>query len=125
MIIGTGIDITEILRIEKLLKKGVFIKRFFSEKEEAYFIKRKNAPQTVAGAYSAKEAFAKALGTGVRGFSLKDVEVLHDELGKPYLSLSKEAEKTAKKMGIKKLFLSISHSEEYAVASVIAEGDED
>ena len=124
MIIGTGIDITEIERIKKLLSKGGFIERFFSFCEAEYFKKRKYAPETVAGAYAAKEAFSKALGSGVRGFNLKDVEVLHDELGKPYIRLSGEAKTISKKCGIKKLFVSISHSELYAVSSVIAEGDD-
>ena len=124
MIIGTGIDITEIARIEKLLEKGGFTERFFTEKENGYFAKRKFAPQTVAGVYAAKEAFSKALGTGVRGFNLKDVEVLYTELGKPYIVLTGEAKKIAERCAIKKLFVSISHSDLYAVSSVIAEGDD-
>lgn len=124
MIIGTGIDITEVERIKKLLLKGGFIERFFSSDEAEYFKKRKYAPETVAGAYASKEAFSKALGSGIRGFNLKDVEVLHDELGKPYIRLSGEAKIIAERCGIKKLFVSISHSEFYAVSSVIAEGDD-
>ena len=124
MIKGTGIDITEISRIEKAMKKEGFIKRFFSENEEKYFAKKNYPPESVAGAFSAKEAFSKALGSGIRGFNLKDVEVMQDCLGKPYLVLSENAKELSEKLGIKNLFLSISHSENYAIASVIAEGDE-
>lgn len=123
MIIGTGIDIVEISRIKKLIENGTFTERFFSERENAYFSSKKYAPETVAGAFCAKEAFSKALGTGIRGFSLKEVEVLHDDLGKPYLVLSGDAKNAAEKSGIKKLFLSVSHSDFFAVANVIAEGE--
>ena len=93
MIIGVGIDITEIERIKKILEKDGFIERFFTENEAQDFAERKFSPQTVAGTFAAKEAASKALGTGIRGFNLKDVEVLHNSLGAPYLRLHRDAEK--------------------------------
>lgn len=123
MIIGTGIDITEIKRIENALLKGDFLGRFFTENEAEYFATKKNSAESVAGAFCSKEAFSKALGTGIRNFNLKDIEVLHTELGKPYIKLHKNAKDICESMGVKNIFLSISHSDAYAIANVILEGD--
>ena len=105
MIIGVGIDIIEVERIEKLLNDN-FITRNFSEAELEFNSK----PESVAGSFAAKEAFAKALGTGFRGFNLHDVEVLRDELGAPYIIFQgKQAN----------AHVSISHTKSTAVAVVI------
>lgn len=113
MIVGIGTDIIEIERIEKAMSKLHFCRRFFSDRENHYFQTRNYAPQTVAANFCAKEAFSKALGTGIRGFSLKDVEVLRDELGKPYIECG----------GICKdiVHVSISHCAAYATAYVVIE----
>lgn len=124
MIKGIGTDIIEIWRIEKALLNDRFLDRFFSENERTYIEERKNAAQTVAGIYAAKEAFSKALGTGIRDFGLSDVEILHDNLGKPYIYAKNNAKIKMDELLIKNVHLSISHSEKYAVATVIAEGDE-
>ena len=75
----------------------------------------------MAGNFAGKEAFSKAIGTGIRGFQLEEVEILRDELGKPHIALSGAAKKIADEMGISGLYISISHSKHYAVAQVIAE----
>lgn len=113
MIIGIGTDIVEIARIEKAMSKADFCRRFFSDEENEYFEKRGFAPQTVAGNFCAKEAFVKAMGTGFRGIALRDIEVLRDEKGKPYIKCG----------GIcgYKIHVSISHSREYATAQVVIE----
>lgn len=121
MIYGIGIDITEIERIEKALKAERFLERFFSEEEIKYFKSKKHMAQSVAANFAAKEAFSKAIGTGIRGFSLAEVEILRDDLGKPHISLSGDAKKITDELGISGLFVSISHSEKYAVAQVLAE----
>lgn len=121
MIYGTGIDIVEIGRIKKAMEKPKFLERFFSQEEIAYFQSRGLAAQSVAANFAGKEAFSKAIGTGVRGFSLCEVEILRDETGKPHIALSGAAKKIVDEAGISGLFISISHSEEYAVAQVIAE----
>ncbi len=121
MIYGAGIDIVEIARIEKAMQKPNFLQHVFSEDEIAYFQSKKLAPQSVAANYAGKEAFSKALGTGVRGFSLREVEILRDDLGKPCISLSGEAKKMADQRQITGLFVSLSHDGAYAVAQVIAE----
>ena len=118
MIFGTGIDIIEIERIQKAIENTNFTKRFFSEKEQEYFLKKNMRPETVAGNFAAKEAFSKALGTGFSGFELKDVEILRDGLGKPYIEVG---ESLTEKLDGKRIFVSISHSEKYAVANVIIE----
>lgn len=121
MIYGTGVDIVEIDRIGKAMKRPRFLQRFFSEEERAYFSERNLAPQSVAGNFAGKEAFSKALGTGFRGFSPSEVEILRDEAGKPHIALTGAAKKTADEMGINGLYISISHSKKYAIAQVIAE----
>lgn len=113
-----GIDLVYVPRIEALLKKGPFLQRFFTPGERAYFEKRKN-PQVVAGNFAVKEAFGKALGTGIRDFALTDVEVLRDEGGKPFIRLHGVLEKR----NFHFLQCSISHDGDYATAVVILEED--
>lgn len=118
MIYGIGTDIIEIDRIAKVIENTNFCSGYFSEEENAYFFKKRNHPQTIAGNFAAKEAFSKALGTGFRNLCLKDISVLRDELGKPYIKLSGNLAGILKD---KKIFVSISHSEKYATAYVVIE----
>ena len=116
-IYGIGTDIIEISRIEKAINRTkIFNKKVYSEKEIEHIEKKKNFYASYAGRFAAKEAFSKALGTGVRGFLLKDVEILNDELGKPVVYLYNEIKKLAEGL---KIQISISHSKEYAVSTVI------
>lgn len=115
MIIGIGTDIIEIKRIENAIKKENFLSKYFTEKEKILELK------SIAANFAAKEAFSKALGTGVRGFSLNEIEVLRDELGAPFIVLYGNAEKFVKAKGVKKVHVSVSHSKEYATAVVILE----
>lgn len=111
--IRTGIDIVEIARIEKAVKRhGGFLSRFFSEEECARFTEKKNAFERIAGHFAAKEAFSKFLGSGVRGFALKDIVIDYDSLGKPYLIF---------RGGKVCADLSISHTKTSAVAVVCGE----
>ncbi len=118
MIYGIGIDIIEVKRIASAIENTGFCTRFFSERENEYFEKKKYKPETVAGNFAAKEAFAKALGTGISGFNLKDVEVLRNDRGMPYIELSTELRK---RLNGAQVLVSISHEREYAVANVIIE----
>ena len=95
------------------MKNSNFLKRCFTPGEIEYI--GDNA-QSAAACYAAKEAYSKALGTGIRGFSLKDIEIFHDSKGKPYI----KAHNAAFKEGVN-IFLSMSHCKEYAVAYVITE----
>ena len=118
---GIGFDLCEIARMEKQAENGAFLSRFFTEKETAYILsKGKSKAQTMAGIFAAKEAFSKAVGTGI-AFELKDVEVLHSETGQPYYAL---AGKAAELTGNDRFLLSISHDGGIAGAVCIREKTE-
>lgn len=117
MIKGIGIDITEISRIKGLLEKQPkIVTRVLRPEEIVKFERITSASRKVewlAGRFAAKEAFSKAYGTGIsREVSFQDIEVVNDELGKPFVLFPKER---------LKIHLSISHSKEYAVAQVVIE----
>ena len=115
---GLGLDLCEIARMEKLLKDERFLERYFNEGETGYIqSKGRNAAQTMAGIFAAKEAFAKALGTGIV-FNLKEISIFHDEAGRPGYSLSGEAEKLGQG---DRFFLSISHDGGVAAAVCVRE----
>lgn len=116
MILGIGNDIVEISRIEKAISNEKFLKRVYTEKE-IELIEKKGVPSaSYAGRFSAKEAISKALGTGVRDFNLTDIEILNDELGKPFVNFKNNLLEIMKG---KKMEISISHSKEYATAVAI------
>ena len=114
-----GIDSVEIDRIAKLIGRGSFLKRFFSERENAEFEQRNFRPQHIAAAFAAKEAFSKTIGTGLIGFDLRDVSLLHNESGKPYLSFENEILNRVSDMGLD-FDVSITHTDEIATAVVIS-----
>ncbi len=125
MIIGTGIDIIEIDRVKKAVDRSArFVQKFFSESENEYFKSRNNRSEVIAANFATKEAFSKAIGTGVRYFSLIDVEVLRDGLGKPYIRLSNGASNIIKNKDISDIHVSISHCKHFVVAQVVIEGRE-
>jgi len=116
MIKGIGTDIIEISRIEKACENSEFIEKIYTEKEIDEYIKRNKNITYFAGRFAAKEAVSKALGTGMRGISFKDIEILSDSLGKPYVNLKKNIENM-------NILITISHSKENAVAYCVIEGD--
>ena len=121
MIIGIGTDIVEVVRIRKAIERTPsFLKGVFTDNEVEYINSKKNKYETAAGIFTVKEAFSKALGSGIRGFGLKDIEVLHTELGKPIINLS---EKVSKKISEEdyRVHVTISHTKENAVSIVIIE----
>ena len=123
MIIGIGNDIIEIERIKKAAENERFIKRWFNEKEQALFLENNSRPQTIAANFAAKEAFVKAVGTGfTKDMPPEEIAVLRDKEGKPYIKLFGRANERAKCMGIKKIFVSVSHCQSYAAAVVLCEG---
>lgn len=115
-LLGIGNDIIEINRIEKAISRENFIKKVFTEEEIKYIISRGNRAETYAGKFSAKEAISKALGTGVRNFSLTDIEILNNDLGKPYVKFKNNIANFNEKYFID---ISISHCKEYATAVAI------
>ena len=125
MIIGIGTDIIEIARIEKVIDQTEsFFKKVYTEKERAAYVEKNKKVETLAGLCSAKEAVSKALGTGFRGFSFLDIEILSNDLGKPEVILYGGAKKLSERLGITKIHVSISHSRSHATSFVVAEGGE-
>lgn len=115
---GLGFDLCEIARMEKLMENGRFLARFFTEEEQAYIrAKGKGAAQTMAGIFAAKEAFAKAVGTGI-AFDLREVGIAHNEAGQPRYTLSGRAAEIG---AGGRFLLSISHDGGIAGAVCIRE----
>ena len=120
MIVGIGNDIIEIERIEKAISKESFKNKVYTQRELENIKKRGNRAETYAGVFSAKEAISKAIGTGVREFSLTNLEILNDDLGKPYVVVSEKLDKIIKsKKDDYQIEISISHSKKYATAMAI------
>ena len=120
MIVGIGNDIIEIERIEKAISKEGFKNKIYTQRELKNIEKRGNRTETYAGIFSAKEAISKAIGTGVREFSLTDLEILNDDLGKPYVVVSERLDKIIKsKKENYQIEISISHSKKYATAMAV------
>lgn len=122
MIIGIGNDLIAVDRVTKACEKEGFLTRTFTAKEIAAF---KDKPQSLAGNFAVKEAVAKAFGTGFRGFELTDIEVLRDDRGKPYVNLFNGAKYMYDRFYGRKIFVSISNTEEFAMAMVVLEADEE
>ena len=120
MIVGIGNDIIEIERVEKAILKEGFKNKVYTERELENIEKRGNRTETYAGIFSAKEAISKAIGTGVREFSLTDLEILNNDFGKPYVVVSEKLDKILKnKKESYQIEISISHSKKYATAMAI------
>lgn len=122
MIHGIGTDIVKVKRIQESLDKHGerFAKRILTDKEYDRFQSHSFPASYLAKRFAAKEAVAKALGTGFRdGLSLKHIEVTNNDLGKPELSFNERASELAKSLGIVASFLSLSDERDYAVAYVI------
>ena len=121
-IYGTGSDIVDISRIKKALKKKNFKKRIFSINEIKAVENKFNQIASFAKRFAAKEAFSKALGTGISGGILfKDISINNNEKGKPYIELLGKTKSIVQKIIKKKykIFLTISDEEKYALATVV------
>tara|TARA_B100001093_G_scaffold512416_1_gene582214 strand:+ start:2496 stop:2888 length:393 start_codon:yes stop_codon:yes gene_type:complete len=123
-IYGIGIDIINIIRIKKILKKNKkFKERIFSKKEISYCEKKKDQAACYAKRYAAKEAFSKSLGTGIGNFlNFNEIEVNKTNLKKPYILLKGKALKSVNKITNKsnyKIYLSLSDDIPFAIAIVI------
>ena len=125
MIVGTGVDIVETSRIQRVFERHGerFARRLFTAGEIAYCEKFKHKAERYAARFAAKEAAFKALGTGWReGIRWVDVEVTHQPSGKPELVLSGRAQALAQTLGVAQSAVSISHADNYVVALVIFTG---
>lgn len=121
MLTGVGCDIIEIERMKKACEKEAFLLRVFTEEERRQADGRTSV---LAGTFAVKEAVAKVLGTGFRSFMPIDVEVLRDDLGKPYVNLHGGAKRLAQEKAIRRIEVSISDTAEYAMAFAVGEGEE-
>jgi holo-[acyl-carrier protein] synthase len=125
MIVGTGIDIAEVLRIRQAMDRhgDRFLKRIFTAEEIRYCTSKANAVERLAARFAAKEAGMKAIGTGWRrGVTWKDLEVVRYPGQRPQLRLRGKAAEIALDLGCKTTHLSLSHTAEQAIAHVILEG---
>ena len=122
-IFGIGVDLVKNQRIKQSIKKKGFIEKIFSKKEIFYSQKTSNKVNFFAKRFAAKEAFSKALGTGVRGgISFKKIEILNDKMGKPYYYNSNNIKRIIYnrfKLKSYDLFLSISDETDYSVAFTV------
>ena len=122
MIVGTGLDFVEIDRMKHWLENRNLCLRFFHEDELDTVLSRgREAAGSLAARFAAKEAFAKALGTGFAGLVLKDIRVNNDKSGRPELLLSGTALEAMQKTGARKAHLSLTHEKNLAAAQVILE----
>ena len=119
-ILDIGVDIIEIYRIKELLEKNPrFLERTFTNNEVEYFKSKGLKAETVAGNFAAKEAISKSIGTGIRKFSLRDIEVLRDELGKPIVKTYNNFKQICIDYNVSEIKVSISHCKDYAIANAI------
>jgi holo-[acyl-carrier protein] synthase len=124
MLLGLGTDLIETRRVEQSIDRfgDRFLERIFSPLEIAYCKRKKNAAESFAARFAAKEAGAKALGTGIsRGVTWKDFEVKRETSGRPSLHLSGRAAELAVAIGVKRIQLSLTHSRDLAMAVVVVE----
>lgn len=116
-----GIDIVNINRIKKIIEKSrdKFYEKIFTEKEINYIFKRNHKSQTIAGLFASKEAVSKVFGKGIGDINWKDIEILHDNNGKPFLNINKKIKQNFKKINLSDIQISISHEKNYAIAFAI------
>jgi len=120
MIKGIGLDLCGVSRMEALVKDGRFLAKYYTPLERDYIANRgQMAAASAAGMYAAKEAFLKAVGTGLAGAALNEIEVSHTPLGQPVLNLYGKAAQLARGMTA---FVTITHEGDMAAATVILEG---
>ena len=124
MIVGSGIDLAEIARIRHSIYRygGRFLSRIYTPAEQAYCLRKRNAAESFAARFAAKEAGAKALGTGIsQGVSWLEIEVVRQPGGRPSLRFHGRAAQFAARLGAVHVALSLTHTGELAMASVVLE----
>jgi holo-[acyl-carrier protein] synthase len=124
MIVGSGIDLVEIGRIHDSVERfgQRFLDRIFTAAEQAYCLRKRKAAESLAARFAAKEAGAKALGTGIsQGVNWLEIEVLRELSGRPTLRFYGRAAEMAANMGVANVALSLTHTDELAMASVVLE----
>ena len=126
MIVGTGIDLVEIGRIQNSIDRygSRFLNRVYTVAEQAYCLRKRKAAESFAARFAAKEAGAKALGTGISfGVNWLEIEVVRAPGGRPTLRFHGRAAQIAAAMGVARSALSITHTANLAMASVVLENE--
>jgi len=124
MVVGLGTDLIEVARIEASIRRfgPRFLQRVFTPAEIAYCQTKKNAGESFAARFAAKEAGAKALGTGIsHGIAWPEIEVRREPSGRPSLHWSGRALERVRAMGVQRTSLSLTHTREMAMAVVVVE----
>lgn len=124
MIVGNGIDVVEIGRIQHAIDRfgPRFLNRVYLDPEQVYCRRKRNSAESFAARFAAKEAAAKALGTGISyGVNWLEIEVVREPSGKPVLRLHGRAAQMAQRLGVARSSLSLTHTADMAMASVIFE----
>ena len=124
-VLGLGVDIVEIARIARSIERSgqAFLDRVFLETEQAYCRSQREPGRCYAARFAAKEAVAKALGTGIGAqLAWLDIDIRRKATGEPFIVLHGTGAETARRLGISEILISLSHSEHYAVANAIANG---
>ena len=124
MIVGSGIDLVEIGRIQQSMDRygSRFLNRVYTGAEQAYCLRKHKAAESFAARFAAKEAGAKALGTGIRnGVSWLEIEVVSEASGRPTIQYHGRAAQFAARLGVSRAALSITHTSGLAMASVVLE----
>lgn len=124
MIVGSGIDLVEIARIQQSMDRfgARFLNRVFTTAEQGYCLRKRNAAESLAARFAAKEAGAKALGTGIsRGVNWLEIEVIREPGGRPSIRFHGRAAEIAAKMEVAHVALSLTHTGSQAMASVVLE----
>lgn len=125
-VLGIGVDMVEIERVERALARHErFASRLFSERERERCMDCARPARRFAACFAAKEAASKAMGTGIRGFSWRELELLADERGRPVLQLSGRAREVAARMGIREILVSVTHTRDAALAVAQALGGDE
>lgn len=124
MIVGSGIDLIEIARIQHSLDRYSerFLDKVFTAGEKTYCLRKRNAAESLAARFAAKEAAAKALGTGIsHGVTWREIEVVREPGGRPSVAFHGRAREIADRIGVVNKALSLTHTAEMAMASVVLE----
>jgi holo-[acyl-carrier-protein] synthase len=122
MIAGIGLDLIETARVGRSIKHPGFLRKVYTPSEQQYISDRNQSAQTAAGIFAAKEAVSKALGTGFGYARWLDVEILQDDLGKPYAVLTGNALERMHAIGGKNVLISITHIRDLAAAQAVIDG---
>jgi holo-[acyl-carrier protein] synthase len=126
VISGIGIDVVQVSRMRHWVDDPGLLERFFHPLEIRTAMERGEAAVlSLAARFAAKEAFGKALGTGLRGISLKEIRISNNGLGKPDVALTGTAREAFERSGGRRILCSLTHEVDNAIAMIVIEGDPD